>query len=1029
MESVLVKILAVVLALSQVSTRPDEVKTHFDATADRAQVLELLRAGCEHMRKVFKVENLPLDDLVETALADPKISTSKVQQFHGLNFADLDPTYRELCKNEMPSPSPVDLAAVIDFYNKAAANLPDAARLKGLRLARPSQVLDARQAHFAELYEPGNRRIAVALADIPDFVQRAFVSAEDQRFFDHKGVDERGLVRAFVVNMMQPGRPQGGSTITQQVVKNLLVGDDVTYERKIREIIVTTRLERILSKQEILALYLNSIYFGRNAWGVEMAARSWFGKSIKDVTLAEGALLAALVKGPNYFAPDRAPDRARERLDYVLGRMQEDKVITAAQAKPLQGKLPSIVPVPRRRKEVSRYYFDFLTREMKTLPGLAPLASSTYTVHSTIYPELQAATEAALQEGLAQYEVDNGRVDFKGPEANLADAIRQIDAARAAALTPKDAPAAAPATAASPPMPDWQEALANAYLPLLDVHWSAAIVLDKGNGRRAETHVGLADGRILPLHAGNPAIERRLQVGDVIFVRVVDGKGRTAARADLRVRPTVQGAALVLDNKTGRILAMTGGFSYGMSPLNRTSQTRRQPGSSVKPLAYLAALRAGLQPNTLVRDEPITLPPIGGTGTREQDYWSPRNYGGGSWGVTTLRRALENSRNLATAGLLDGGIDTTPELSLDRVCALGEEAQLYAPCQHYYPIVLGAQPVRMIDLAAFYAAIANEGARPAPHAIASVEEDGRTVWRDDGKPLVWLGSADRAAFYQLKSMLQGVVARGTANAMRDLAPYLAGKTGTSEDENDAWFVGFTNDVTVAVWVGYDNGNGRRTLGTGETGGHVAVPIFRQIVEASWAAYAPRAQLAPPSAEARRDLVLMPVDLASGSRVAQRGPGTITEAFRRGADGGIDDTQYRIVSELDANTMFPRDDETYDQQGYPYGQGSPYGQNYPYGGNYPYGQQGYPRGQQPYYGNGGQPNQGAPPNPYYNNNRGLFGGSSNRGLFGGLFDSSPARPPEPPPSRAPARPGAPRYGDQQAPERRQDPDYFWNNRTN
>jgi membrane carboxypeptidase/penicillin-binding protein len=1030
MESVLVKVLAVVLALSQVSTRPNEVKTHFDNSADRAQVLELLRAGCDHMRKVFKVENLPLDDLVETALADPQIATSKVKQFHGLNFADLEPTYRELCKNEMPDPTPVDLAAVIDFYDKAAANLPDAARLKSLRLASPSEVLDAKKVHFAEIYEPGNRRVAVPLSRIPDFVQRAFVSAEDQRFFEHKGIDERGLVRAFVTNMMQPGRPQGGSTITQQMVKNVLVGDNVTYERKVREILVTAKVEQILSKQQILELYLNSIYFGRNAWGVEMAARTYFGKSIKDVTLAEGALLAGLVKGPNYFNPDRAPDRARERLDYVLGRMKDDGVITEDQLKRNQGKLPRVIPVPRRRKEASRYFFDYLTREMKTVPGIAPLTSATYTIHSTIYPALQTATEAALQEGLAQYEIATGRVDFKGPEANLADAVKQIDAARAAALTPGSASApaapgddvapndtgsaAAPAnTAAAPPGPDWQEALQKAYLPLLDVHWTPAIVIPTtGPTRRGEgVRVGLADGRVLPLHTGSSAIERRLQPYDVIFVHVVEGRGRVAARADLRVRPTVEGAAIVLENKSGRILAMSGGFSYGVSQLNRTAQTHRQPGSTAKPLTYLAALQAGLQPNTLIRDEPITLPPINGS-ERERDYWSPRSYGGGAWGPVTLRRALENSRNLATANLLQGGIGATPELSLDRICALAEEAQLYTQCQHYYPIVLGAQPVRMIDLAAFYAAIANEGARPAPHAIASVDEDGRTVWRDDTKPAVWLGSADRAAFYQLKSMLQGVVARGTAAAMRDLAPYIAGKTGTSEDENDAWFAGFSNDVTVVVWVGYDNGNGRRTLGGGETGGHVAVPIFRKIIEASWADYAPRTPLAPPSGEARRNLVLVPVDLASGSRVEQRGTGTITEAFRRGPGGQIDDTQYRIVSEVDAGTMYPRDDE---QQGYPNGQQG-----------YPYGQQG------PYYGNNGQVYQGSPQNPYYNNNR----GGSNRGLFSNWFDDARQPPPSAPPgargpNSPPARqapPGRP-YDYQASPERRVDPDYYWNNRMN
>src|SRR3977135_4501896 len=353
MESILVKILAVVLALSQVSTRPDDVRTQFDSAADRAQVVELLRAGCAHMRKVFEVEDLALDDLVETALADPTAIASEIKAFRGINFGDLNATYRELCKNETPNPSPVDIGQVIEFFNKAAADLPDHTRLKGLRLASPSKVIDGKGAYFAELYEPGNRRIPVSLSEIPEPVSRAFVAAEDKRFFQHKGIDERGLVRAFVVNMMQPGRPQGGSTITQRVLKNLVVGDAAPHEHK-------------LTKPEILELYLNSIYFGRNSWGVEMAARSYFGKSVKDLSLAEGAMLAGPGKGPHYFTPERAPDRARERLDYVLGRMQEDNVITADQLKRLQGTLPPIVAAEQPRNEAAHHLFDYLARAVKT---------------------------------------------------------------------------------------------------------------------------------------------------------------------------------------------------------------------------------------------------------------------------------------------------------------------------------------------------------------------------------------------------------------------------------------------------------------------------------------------------------------------------------------------------------------------------------------------------------------------------------------------------------------------------------------
>ena len=258
-------------------------------------------------------------------------------------------------------------------------------------------------------------------------------------------------------------------------------------------------------------------------------------------------------------------------------------------------------------------------------------------------------------------------------------------------------------------------------------------------------------------------------------------------------------------------------------------------------------------------DEAISLPPPGGGRAREQDYWTPRNYDGGGGGTLTLRRALENSRNLATVRLLDGGIESKPEASLDRLCDLALEAQIYRECVRYYPFVLGAQPVRPIDLAAFYAAIANEGVRPVPYVVESIERDGKTVYRQE-RTSVDIGSVDRAAFYQLKTMLQGVLARGTARSLAKLAPFVAGKTGTSDDENDAWFVGFTNDVTVAVWVGYDNADGkRRTLGGGATGGGTAVPIFEPVIQAVWANVAPRAALAPPSPEAKRLLACKSID--------------------------------------------------------------------------------------------------------------------------------------------------------------------------
>ena len=906
MDLILVKIFATALALSEVMTQPQAVKTHFDAVADQDKVVQTLRAGCAHMRRAFDIESINVDELISTALNDQKAVGTGIKAFHGINFADLNVAYHRFCKNENVGDSVVDLRQVIEFFNDAAADLPDHARLKGRKLPSMTAILDGKGANFADVFEPSNRRIWVSLDDIPESVQKAFVAAEDRRFYQHHGVDERGIIRAFMGNLGESGRPQGGSTITQQVVKNLLVGEDVTYERKIREIIVASRVESTLTKAEILELYLNSAYLGRSSWGVEMAARSYFGKSAKALTLGEGAMLAGLLKGPNFFNPDRRPERAKERLAYVLGRMQEDGVISPEQRAEALAAPPKIVALDRQRRDTGFHFVDFLGREAKA-DGIESLTAQPYTVHSTINATLQRDTEAALQEGLAHYEIENGRVQFHGPEANIADAVQKLSAGNHGGA-PGATADAAPGT-----MPAWQQALANVHLPLYDVHWERAVILKSGKRGDEALRVGLTDGRILPLTTRGLVTRRSLNAYDVVYVRVIEGKGdeagssddrtrATAAQAQLRVRPTVQGAALVLENKTGRILAMAGSFSYRLSQLNRTSQTRRQPGSAIKPVTYLTALQKGLQPNTLIPDEPFTLPPIASPGigsyeggnsarklvdAREEDYWTPRNYGHTTGGLYTLRRGLENSVNIVTAHLLDGGIETDPEKSLDDICATAVAAKIYADCVRYYPFVLGAQPVRMIDLAAFYAAVANEGARPQPHAIDSIEVGGRTIYQYPNTPPPTIGAAaDHTSFYQLKTMLQGVVARGTARAIGALSPYVAGKTGTTEDSVDGWFIGFTNDVTIAVWVGYDNGDGkRRSLGSTETGARLALPIFEPIINAVWSEnIAPKAPLSGPSPEAQAHLIDLPIDFASGQRATRGG---FVEHFRSDASGQVD----------------------------------------------------------------------------------------------------------------------------------------------
>jgi penicillin-binding protein 1A len=884
MEALFVKILATALAFSQAMVTPHAIKTEFSRDRDQQQVGELLQAGCTHMIKAFQIENINLDDLIATAMDDPRAlgDENENKEFGGINFADLQTAYRQFCKHEPVEHAVIDLGDVIDYYNRAAFDLPDHSKLKGLKLPGESIVLDVKGERFAEMFDANQRRVWIPLAEIPDYVRNAFIAAEDKRFYQHKGIDERGLIRAFVRNLAQPGRREGGSTISQQLVKNLLVGDDRTYERKIREMIVAARVESTLTKDEILELYLNSVYLGRGSWGIELAARNYFGKSARELTLEEGALLAGLTKGPNYFSPDRKPVRAQERLGYVLHQMQEDRLSGASEnddqpSTPGLAPLPAVIAYQPPRRDTGFYFLDEVAREAKSIAGINAITADSYTIRSTINPRLQRAVEASLQEGLFRYERDAGRSEFKGAEANLGQAVQRIDADNKSADS----------------RPPWQRALIGARLPLYDVHWTRAVVVEKLTGKRGQAwRVGLADGRIVPLLLPSVAAQRKLKIYDVVLVHLSDEKGKHSARAELRVRPEVQGAAVVLENRTGRILAMTGGFSYPLSQLNRVTQAVRQPGSAIKPLSYLAALGNGLQPNTLISDGPITLRPIGLRHAREQDYWSPKNYDGRGGGMLTLRRALEDSRNRATAHLLKGGIESTPEASLNRICELAVAAQIYSECLRFYPVVLGAQPVRPIDLAAFYAAIANEGLRPSPHVIESIERDGQNIGQR--KPeLVAINSADRTAFYQLKSMLEGVVARGTARSIAALSPYVAGKTGTTDDENDVWFVGFTNDVTVAVWLGYDNADGqRRTLGTGSTGGAVAAPVFESIIQAAWAYVAPKQTLAPPSPEARPHLSCKSADVGSEGRRGQGGDG---ECLRLDEHGRVLDTRHRLVS--------------------------------------------------------------------------------------------------------------------------------------
>ena len=890
MNALVVKILAVGLTLSQLFTKPSEqFITKFDPQADKAKIEEILRAGCSHWMKEFGAEQIKFELLFEVmiknieankkkAAAEPqKAADEGSQKVSAKSLADqLDipavyAAYKQFCKGEEVENSPLKMEEVVEFYNKAFVDLPDPNKLKNLKLPESSLVLDGDDERFTEIYADNNRRTWVPIEQIPDFLQKAFVAAEDKRFYQHNGIDIRGIIRAFATGMSSKGRPQGGSTITQQVVKNLLVGDDLTFERKMREMYLATRVEKILTKKQILELYMNYVFLGRSSWGVEMASKSYFGKRVGSLTINEAAILAGLTKGPNYFHPQQHPDRFQDRREYVLSRMKEDGYLTEAGFNQALAEKLDFIKFESPRSRAAYYFLDEMQRDARDKVGIKTLTSGSYTVHSTIHRGLQKAAEMALQDGLANYEVEAGRIPDFEIEGSLREEIERFGVS-------------------------WKELLPKRYGKFWDIHWTLATVIDNGQSlvknadgsrtRSGVVKVGLPDGREAIVNNASPRLAQALRIFDLVRVRVNEGKNLTAS---LRVTPEVEGAIVVLEAKTGRVLAMSGGFSYAISQLNRATRSIRQPGSTLKPFIYLAGLQKGLQPNTLIPDAPFSLPPIAKGG----HWWSPRNYDGNSRGMVTMRRAVEMSLNLPTARLMSQ-LGQTPQEGLDYVRGVTKELGIYSEPIRFYPIVLGAQPVRLIDMVVAYATVANMGLKPVPHLFDSIEQNGRVVYERPSYNLQPLPGVDRVSFFQLRRILEGTLVRGTAVRIKDLEGVVAGKTGTSNGFNDTWFVGFTNDIVVGVWVGYDNSGKRSSLGAGFTGGRVALPIAERVFRESFKIYKDKEPLAEPPPDVRAQIGIYGIDVQSGNMNG----GTFPEVFRL-ENGGPRNT---VMALLNRNEM-------------------------------------------------------------------------------------------------------------------------------
>jgi penicillin-binding protein 1A len=757
--------------------------------------------------------------------------------------------------------------AVYGGYKHYSADLPD---VEGLHHYQPrvmSRVYAGNSQLMAELAT--ERRLFVPYTAIPEMVRNAFVAAEDQNFWTHRGVDPTAILRAALTDIAQIGqgrRPVGASTITQQVAKNMLLGNEVSFSRKVREALLAMRIEASLPKERILELYLNEIYLGSQSYGVAAAAQAYFSKSLDDLTVAECAFLAALPKAPNNYNPQKFPDAARARRDWVLDRMADTHYITADQA--TAAKTEPIQTAAFHRPDMvqgAEYFTEDVRRALTDRFGADKTNQGGLTVRTSLDPTLQAQADRALRDGLMAY--DRARGGWRGPIAHL-------DGSAAALRS------------------DWTKVLPQVARPpgaLTD--WRVAVVLEESEGAARlgwlEKLPGQAPdvrfGELLfselgwahPSRDGNrgPPPRRMADIaviGDVVMVEPASTQaappsapvpnvpmpnaptpnapvpGQTQAvphapthvarteRVTLRQIPQVEGALVSLDPRTGRVLALSGGWSYEMSQFDRASQANRQPGSSFKPFVYLTAMEAGITPASVFTDGPIVID-LGSAG-----QWRPQNSELEYFGPVALHTALEKSLNLVT-------LRVAQKVGMEAVAQTAIAFHVVDNMPRVLPAAIGAVDTTVLRMAGAYASIAEGGREVVPSLIDSVQDrDGHLIWRpqnldctgcrggaadtpptlDDNRKQI----ADPASAFQVVKMMEGVTKRGTGvTAVAGLNRPVAGKTGTTQDYNDAWFGGFTPDMVTIVWIGFDQ---PASLGVEAYGAKIAAPIWRDFMTAA-----------------------------------------------------------------------------------------------------------------------------------------------------------------------------------------------------
>ncbi len=720
------------------------------------------------------------------------------------------------------------------------------------------------------------RRLFVPIEDVPDLVKHAFISAEDKNFYGHKGYDVMGIGKA-AFDALRGGRLRGASTITQQVMKNFLLSSDRSAERKIKELILASRLEQTLSKDKILELYLNEIFLGQNSFGVAAAAQTYFNKTLDQLLPQEVAYLAVLPKAPSRYHPVRQVERAVTRRNFVLEEMFENGYLgkpdyEAAVAAPLLSVQNGDFDSFKKALPPRDYFTDEIRRQLTRDFGEGEFYSGGLSIRATIDPEMQVHAATAFRRKLEEY--DRGTGVWRG--------------------TRKVLPPEALVDEAS-----WRAALADVRVARdvdLESKWHVAVVLevaDKGARVGIEGVDADADGNWVPakdmtwarkrLETGKLGPKGKLvEVGDVVHIRamITDSDG-SFIRWTLRQIPEIQGGFMAMDVHSGRIIAMQGGFSYQHSVFNRVTQAKRQPGSNIKPFVYAAALDSGYTPATIVIDAPIEI-------ETNQGIWRPKNASHKFYGPTPLRTGIEQSRNIMTIRLAS-------EIGMDVVAEYAEKFDLYERMNPFLANALGSQETSLMKVVTAYAMIANGGERIEPTLVDRVQDRyGKTIYRRDqrtcadcqranlpeGRAPVIISNRERVidaiTAYQIRSMMQGVVERGTAKGRINLGVPVAGKTGTTNDAKDVWFTGFTSNIVAGCYMGFDT---PRTLGRGAFGGSMCAPVFNQFMKHATAKYGGGKFAVPPGGH------FIKIDRFSGARLSDdaSGPNVVSEYFRDGED--------------------------------------------------------------------------------------------------------------------------------------------------